>query len=49
MCVMLFRKFQIQISKKQKYLPTRETPHPPNTNNSGHQKQLPTTPLPNTI
>jgi len=29
-------------------IPTRET-HPPNTNNSGHQKQLPITPLPNTI
>ena len=26
-----------------------KTPHPPNTNNIGHQKQLPTTPLPNTI
>jgi len=32
-----------------KHLPTRETPQPPNTNNSRHQKQLPTTPLPNTI
>ena len=30
-------------------LPTRETPFPSNMNNSEHQKQLPTTPLPNTI
>ena len=27
----------------------RNPPHPPNMSNSGHQKQLPATPLPNTI